>query len=100
LAGGVVGVTVVHPGGVATSIADAARATAALSAEELERGRRIANSLLTMPPARAADIIVRGVERRRRRIIIGKDAKIASLVERLMPVSYWGLLSRLKGERM
>ncbi|KQO62516.1 acetoin dehydrogenase [Methylobacterium sp. Leaf87] len=99
LAGGTVGVTVVHPGGVATSIADSARATAALSAEELERGRRIANSLLTMPPARAGDIIVRGVERRRRRIIIGNDAKIASLIERLMPVSYWGLLSRLKGER-
>nr|USU32388.1 SDR family oxidoreductase [Methylobacterium sp. OTU13CASTA1] len=99
LAGGTVGVTVVHPGGVATSIADSARATAALSAEEVERGRRIANSLLKMPPARAGDIIVRGVERRRRRIIIGKDAKIASLIERLMPVSYWGLLSRLKGER-
>jgi hypothetical protein len=28
------------------------------------------------------------------RILVGMDAKLASLIERLMPVSYWNLLGR------
>ena len=95
LEGGPVGVTVVHPGGVATAIADSARAPAGVSTEEFERGRRIANSLLKLPPARAGEIIVRGIEQRRRRVLVGTDAKIVSLIERLRPVTYWAILRRL-----
>jgi hypothetical protein len=42
----------------------------------------------------AGEIIVRGVERRKARILVGSDAKYAALVERLMPVSYWKWLGR------
>jgi hypothetical protein len=47
-----------------------------------------------MPPETAGEIIVRGVERRKARILVGSDAKYAALVERLMPVSYWKWLGR------
>ena len=95
LEGGPVGVTVVHPGGVATAIADSARPPAGVSPEEFERGRRLANSLLKMPPEQAGEIIVRAIEQRRRRVLVGSDAKIVSALERLMPVSYWRVLRRL-----
>ncbi|MCJ2070459.1 SDR family NAD(P)-dependent oxidoreductase [Methylobacterium sp. J-030] len=95
LADGPVGVTVVHPGGVATAIADSARLPASLSTEEGERGRRAINALLKMPPAQAGEIIVRAVEQRRRRVLVGSDAKLVSLIERLMPVAYWRLVQRL-----
>jgi NAD(P)-dependent dehydrogenase (short-subunit alcohol dehydrogenase family) len=95
LAGSRVGVTTVHPGGVATRIAVDARLTGSPTAAEIaERQERIAR-LLRMPPAKAGDIIVRGVERRQARILVGSDAKLGALVERLLPVSYWAVLSRL-----
>ncbi len=94
LRGSCVGVTVVHPGGVATAIARSARLAAAISPEEAERGRRTAAALLRMDPARAGEIIVAGVERRRPRVLVGRDAKLLALVERFSPVGYLGVLER------
>ncbi len=95
LAGSNVGVTVVHPGGVNTAIARNARIHAAASPQEIERARVLFQRALTLPPSVAGEIIVRGVERRRSRIIVGRDARIAATMERLAPVSHWGLLERI-----
>jgi short-subunit dehydrogenase len=92
LKGSTVGVTVVHPGGVATSIARHARMPAAASATEREGQIRSAERFLTMAPERAGEIIVNGLVKRRRRIVVGADAKFASFIERMAPVSYWSLL--------
>jgi short-subunit dehydrogenase len=92
LAGTNVGVTVVHPGGVATSIAKNARMPGGPAAEEAAKRRTSFESHLTMPPEVAGETIVRGVENRKARILVGNDAKLAALVERLMPVNYWNWL--------
>jgi hypothetical protein len=42
-----------------------------------------------MPPEKAADIIVNGIEKNRARVLVGNDALIASWIERLLPVTYW-----------
>ena len=89
-----IGVTTVHPGGVATSIARSARVPKGIPAEEMEKRRRMVEALLTMPPETAGEIIVRGVERRKARVLVGTDAKIASIIERLFPSSYWKLIGR------
>jgi len=89
-----IGVTVVHPGGIATSIAKNARMPASLSDDEAAKRRTFFDTFLTMPPETAGEIIVRGVERRKARILVGSDAKYAELVERLMPVNYWKWLGR------
>src|SRR5262249_58183158 len=94
LAGTRIGVTVVHPGGVATSIAKNARQPSCLSEEEAARRRKFFDSFLTMPPEIAGEIIVRGVEKRKPRILVGRDARYAALVERLMPVKYWNWLGQ------
>jgi NAD(P)-dependent dehydrogenase (short-subunit alcohol dehydrogenase family) len=89
LEGSRIGVTTVHPGGIATSIAKNARMSRALSEAELAQAQQRFQRLLKMPPEQAGEIIVKAVERRRPRIIVGSDARFASLVERLFPVSYW-----------
>lgn len=104
-AGTGLGVSVVHPGGVATSIARNARnprlpddpvlaQTMRLAAET---GRVAFEKLLTLPPENAAEEIIRGIERRAPRIVIGKDARNAALIQRLMPAGYWSAILRLSG---
>jgi short-subunit dehydrogenase len=94
LQGSSVAVTVVHPGGVATSIAKNARKPDAWSAVQSEQALARIQKMLRMPPEKAGEIIVQGVERRKARIVIGAEAKLASAIERLMPVSYWRILAR------
>ncbi len=89
-----VGLTVVHPGGVATSIARNARLPAGASAADMERRLKFAEAKLTLSPTVAGETIVRAVERRRPRLIVGLDAKIAVAAEHFAPVSYWKLLGR------
>ena len=94
LQGGRIGVTVVHPGGVATAIADSARIPAGASAEEVARRKALMKRYLRMPADTAGEIIVRGIERRRARVLVGPDARAIALVERLAPVGYWRLFER------
>jgi len=94
LEGSTVGVSVVHPGGVATAIARSARVPAGAPQDEVERGRKTMEKLLRMAPEQAGEIIVRGIEKRRARILVGSDAKAAAFLERLAPVGYWNLLKK------
>jgi NAD(P)-dependent dehydrogenase (short-subunit alcohol dehydrogenase family) len=91
-----VGVTVVHPGGVATSIARNARHSQVLSPQELAIALASIEAKLKMPPSQAGETIVRGIEQRKPRIVVGNDAKFASLIERMAPVRYWDWLQRLR----
>lgn len=94
LAGSSVGVTVVHPGGVATAIASSAKVPLGADAQMIERHRRAAQKMLRLPPEKAAAIIVRGIENNRARVLVGNDALIVSWIERLLPVGYWKLFAR------
>ncbi len=94
LSGTRIGVTVVHPGGVATSIAKHARLAKGMPLAEIMEKRKSFDSFLRMAPEAAGETIVRGVENRKLRIVVGSDAKWASLIERLMPVTYWSFLGR------
>jgi len=94
LEGSRVGVSVVHPAGVSTSIAEKARVPVGITEEEIALRREKYRKLLRMPPEIAGETIVRGIERRQARILIGSDAKVISLIARLLPVSYWKLLAR------
>jgi short-subunit dehydrogenase len=95
LTGSSVGVTVVHPGGVPTKIAENARRPAGASNAEVDEQLDLARRVLTMPPAQAGEIIVKAVERRAARVVVGGQAKVIALIERLAPVSYWRILKAL-----
>jgi hypothetical protein len=40
-------------------------------------------------PEQAAQTIVNGIERGSKRVLIGGDAKLIDIIQRLMPVNYW-----------
>ncbi|KKJ93969.1 SDR family oxidoreductase [Micromonospora sp. HK10] len=88
-----VGVTSVHPGGIRTRIAASARVGSGVPRAEYEVGRTQFEKLLTIDPAKAAEVILRGVERRRGRVLIGWSAKLPDLLARLAPASYGKVLA-------
>ena len=92
-AGHPVGVTVVHPGGIKTGIADAAMRDAVqrglpVTAEDERRHRVYNEKLLKMDPAQAAKVIVDGVEAGKPRVLVGTDAKFVDAFVRLLPAHY------------
>jgi NAD(P)-dependent dehydrogenase (short-subunit alcohol dehydrogenase family) len=95
LDGSNIGVTVIHPGGVKTAIANNARWPKSAKPEAIAAGVAHANRALTLPAETAGEIIVDGVERRAKRVLVGRDAKMIALVERLAPVNHLGTLKRL-----
>jgi short-subunit dehydrogenase len=94
LEGSTVGITCVHPGGIKTPIARRSRigagASAAKREENIERFERVART----PPEKAAERILRGVERREPRVLVGSDAYQIDVFQRLRPASYWKALSQ------
>jgi hypothetical protein len=63
--------------------------------EEVERRRQFAQKHLRMPPEKAGEIIVRGIEARKARILVGDDARLVALLERIAPVAYWSILGKV-----
>lgn len=94
LAGTNVLVTSVHPGGIATPIAKRARlglnAPGAAKTQAEDLFRRLAR----IPPEFAAEAILRGIEERRGRVLIGRDAKGLDILQRVKPESYWRSMSK------
>ncbi|MEM8773552.1 MAG: SDR family oxidoreductase [Pseudomonadota bacterium] len=98
LEGNDIGVSVVYPGGVRTNIANSAT-IATRSNWPDDDPRAQANKLLKLDPARAAKIIVSGIEKRKRRIVVGSDAKFLSSMQRLFPESHQSILATLTKRR-
>lgn len=89
-------VTSVHPGGVATNIAR--NATLDVMPENAkDRGEietRFDKAAITSAE-KAADIILAGAAKGKRRVIVGRDAHAVSLIQRIFPQSYARKLRRL-----
>ena len=93
--------SVVHPGGVATNIARNSRAGVGVTdnarrVQSIERFDAIAR---TSPKAAALRIIT-GIEKNQPRILIGNDARLMDLLQRLRPATYWAPMARLIEKRM
>ncbi len=94
LEGSNVGVSCVHPGGIRTPIARRSRIGAGASAFKREKNVERFERLARTPPEKAAERILRGVEHREPRILIGTDAYQIDILQRLRPTTYWKTLSR------
>ena len=87
-------VSCVHPGGIRTPIAARGRLGAnAPQTRKNESVSRLAQLAKTSPEDAAARIL-RGVERREPRILIGFDARQIDIMQRLRPATYWKALAR------
>jgi len=95
LAGSSVKVSVVHPGGIKTNIANDARPGGGADHAAAARETAIFNAAARTTPEAAAERIVRGVLRNEERILIGPDAWAIDRIQRWAPVKYWRLLGKV-----
>jgi NAD(P)-dependent dehydrogenase (short-subunit alcohol dehydrogenase family) len=87
-------VSTVHPGGIKTNIAKNARLGKDVDA--YQKGVAIVDfdRLTPTTPEQAAERIVLGILRDEPRILIGRDAAVIDLTQRLFPQSYWSRMNR------
>jgi short-subunit dehydrogenase len=94
LEGTTVSVSCVHPGGIHTPIAKSARLGANAPKNKHEEAIARFEQLTPTSPEAAAARILRGVERREPRILIGRDARQIDIVQRLRPATYWKMMAK------
>ncbi|GAB1257467.1 SDR family NAD(P)-dependent oxidoreductase [Aurantivibrio plasticivorans] len=91
-----VSVTCVHPGGIATNIAHSAKVNEKLLTRRnasVADMRQAANAIIQgTQPKKAAQVILKGVQKNRRRVLIGKDAWILDKIVRLLGSWYQPLI--------
>ncbi|MBS2031694.1 MAG: SDR family oxidoreductase [Deltaproteobacteria bacterium] len=101
-AGSRLAITVVHPGGIKTNIANRSRAPDGFSREEAQRRAEKFNRLAARTSAeRAAEVILKGVKGNKPRVLIGADAHLLDGLARNLPERYWSVMAPLmdpKGE--
>jgi len=91
-----VSATCVHPGGIKTNIARDARVDESVAAAT---GRPSADStaeferVLITTPAKAADVIVGAVQKNKRRVLVGPDARVFDAMARIAPAGYQRLIT-------
>jgi NADP-dependent 3-hydroxy acid dehydrogenase YdfG len=95
---GVTAITV-HPGGVNTNIVRNARFQEDQDGRGMTREQMVADfAAVTMTtPEKAAEVIHRGVEAGKSRILVGSDAHLFDLLTRLAPTRYMEVMDRFEG---
>jgi butyryl-CoA dehydrogenase len=95
MAGTTVSVHCVHPGGIKTNITNSAKVstTAVTKSEILAKFNKQAKT----SSEQAAEVILEGIVKSKRRILVGGDAKLLDLISRWFPASYEKILGFEKG---
>jgi NAD(P)-dependent dehydrogenase (short-subunit alcohol dehydrogenase family) len=88
----------VHPGGIKTSIARNARVRKDPTGQGRSREQMAADfeALLRTTPDQAAEIICRGVDRGKARILVGPDAYVFDALARVAPTHYYDVMAQLE----
>jgi NAD(P)-dependent dehydrogenase (short-subunit alcohol dehydrogenase family) len=88
----------VHPGGIKTNIARSARVRQDPTGQGRTREQMAAEfeALLRTTPDQAAEIICRGVDRGKARILVGPDAYVFDALARVAPTHYYDVMARLE----
>jgi hypothetical protein len=81
--------TTVHPGGIKTNVIRSSR----MLDDEAKQKAVSLQDRFGMPVEKCAAAILRAVEADRRRVLVGIDAKLGSLLKRLFPVGFQRLLT-------
>ncbi len=95
LAGHGVSATSVHPGGIKTNIARAGRVSASVeqaTGQSADDAKAQFEKFFITTADQAAKIILRAVQRDKRRVLVGPDAKVMDLLVRLLPSLYQRLV--------
>lgn len=90
-------VSCVHPGGIRTNIAKAAKQGENAPDEDKKQASIIFDKLAQTTAEQAADTIIKGIKAKNPRILIGTDAFQISAVQRLFPKRYFKIMDRISG---
>lgn len=95
MAGTTVSVHCVHPGGIKTNITNSAK----ISSPHVERSKILDdfNKQAKTTSEQAASIILQGIDKKKRRILVGGDAKLLDRIVRWFPETYEKILGFEKG---
>lgn len=91
-----VSATCVHPGGIKTNIAKNARMNSSvgeLTGGDAEKARQQFDAMFMTTPEKAAKVILQGVNKNKRRVLIGPDAKVLDIMQRSLPMAYQRLVT-------
>lgn len=85
-----VSATCIHPGGIRTNIAKAARMNNSVQSLGMDpvKSQDAFDKLLRTPADDAAQQILEAVRKNRRRLLIGADAKVVDIIQRILPQGY------------
>lgn len=80
----------VHPGGIRTNIAKAAKMSSSIQSLGMnpDKSAQTFDKLLRCPPEEAARQILEAVLKDKRRLLIGNDAKAIDFMQRVLPTGY------------
>lgn len=81
----------VHPGGIKTEIANASKIphNSPIPSAKREKMRKEFNEKsLVLAPQKAAEIIIKGIQKKKHRILVGRDAIMLDRLVRLFPSGY------------
>lgn len=84
----------VHPGGIKTNIARKAPWNPIYSEEEKKDQLKDTEDSFVTTPEQAAKTIIKGIQAKRSKILIGKDAWVLDKIVRLFPVGYTKMLAK------
>jgi len=92
-----VGVSVIHPGGIKTKIARNARLAEGIEGADISKEIVEFEKHLRTSADDAASIILKGIEERRPRILVGADAHLIAALERVFPTTAVEVLAKITG---
>ena len=90
--------TTIHPGGIKTNIARASKVHESmkkLGIDDLEAAGERFEKAFRMTADDAAEVILRGVAKNARRVLVGSDAHLIDIVQRLLPGRYHALIAKM-----
>lgn len=87
--------TCVHPGGVKTNIMRSAKPKGPeLTAAMHNKATATFDKIAMTTPEKAAQLILNAVQRKKQRLVIGKDGRVIDMMTRLLPVAYTKIFKR------
>jgi NAD(P)-dependent dehydrogenase (short-subunit alcohol dehydrogenase family) len=100
--GSPVSATCVHPGGIKTNIARTSKTHASIASLgfDPEDAKQQFEKSFRVEPEDAANVILAGVQKNARRVLIGTDARMIDTIQRLLPGSYHPLVAKLASRQM
>ncbi len=95
-----ISVSSVHPGGIKTNIANQSKIGEKATDADFTRSKKFFDKASPTTAEQAAAVIIKGIKQKNPRILIGKDARQISLIQKMFPIKYFSVMDRFTGGKL